>query len=162
MGKEFSSYKDLAENVFPGNLETAELYEAVPQVNEASFLHALRELFVVDRDAFFSARDIFDGQGDLFPFVKHNGFFFELAYADLGTREVCKDGHDPIKLFRYLADPPDYLSVALEVPVGKVDPCHVHAFKHHFPEHALGRGGRAYGAHDLCLVIRKLHIFTAF
>src|SRR5665647_3144192 len=94
--------------------------------------------------------------------MKHKWFFFQFAYTDLRAGEVGKDSNCPVKLFCNLADSSDYLFMAFEISVGKVDPCYIHACKHKCRYHFLGRRSWAYCADDLCLMVRDFPSYTAF
>ena len=71
--------------------------------------------------------------------------------ADLGTTEILENADLPAELGRHHPNRADGLSVAVVIPVGEVEPGHVHAGLDQ-PRDAVGRAGRrSQGTDDLGL-----------
>ncbi|MPN26389.1 hypothetical protein SDC9_173813 [bioreactor metagenome] len=131
MGIELPSDKNLTEHIFSCYLFTSELYESVAKIYEASRRHAFRELFITYRNPFFiSWRVVVNCKGYHVSFMEHNRLFSKLTYADFWAWKVCEDCNCPAQFVCNLADSSDDFSMALEVSMREVNPCHVHACKH--------------------------------
>jgi len=130
VGKKRTADNRPAEDILTGHLFHQELYEAVIEENQVSIGHTLRQSFVLDRDLGWGAHEVFDGQNDLIPLFQQKWLLQEFPDSYLGAGKIGHDQAMTLKSFRNGLDALNILPVALQGPMGEIEPRHIHALQH--------------------------------